>query len=88
MSDSKKLDEIHAGIFGKDKLEYPGLIKDMAIVKEKLDKDHKLLLPNRMLFSFCDLIKRPLAWMIALILLAAYYGVSIADFIALKLGIK
>lgn len=79
--------KIYTGMFGDEQLEYAGIVKDVADIKTKQESDYKYLLPNRMLFGFFNLVKRPLAWLLAAAIIGTFYGVSIADYIALKLGL-
>ncbi len=91
-----KLNDLHVAILGNDTLGVEGIVQkqenmnqQLGTIEIKLDKDHALLLPNRVMFGFFDLVKKPLAWLLALVILAALYGVSIADFIITKiLGVK
>ena len=80
--------KIYTGMFGDEELEYAGVVKDVADIKTKQEADYKYLLPNRMLFGFWNLVKKPVSAIIAIALLAMMLGLSFRDAIALKLGIK
>lgn len=76
--------EIHAGIFGSEKLGYTGLIKDVAVIGDRQESHFKLLLPNRILFFIC---KRPVYLVLIFMALGAtVYGMSYPDVIKLGLA--
>ena len=88
------LRDIHLVIKGNKELKILGMLdhqevtnERLKIIDEKLDRDHSLLLPNRVLFGFFELVKRPLAWLLALAVIAGLYGISIAEFIGKTFGI-
>lgn len=85
--ESRKMqEEIHAGIFGSEKFKYPGLIKDMSVVKKKLDRDHTLLWPNRVLFLFGKTYWKQTILIIFFLIAASFFGISNVD--AIKLFIE
>ncbi len=87
--------EMHLAIKGNKSLGIKGFAEQLSDIKDvqqgmkdKLDNDHELLKYNRVLNGFIDLVKRPIALLIALALIAAiFYGVDIGDFIAKRLGV-
>ena len=74
------------GYIKDSKKRHEDVTERLDIIKTRQESDYKLLLPNRALASFWTLVKRPVAWLVALAVLAVIFGVDVFDYLKHHLG--